>query len=86
MEVEHGSSACERKRQGKKSRARGCIFWLSERHMRQRIKSRREDGGKTGIEMVQFWLTRKAGQAGDPSLRLKNGFAQDDNHDEDLEI
>jgi len=36
--------------------------------------------------MVQFWLMRKAGQAGDPSLRLKNGFAQDDNHDEDLEI
>jgi hypothetical protein len=54
--------------------------------MRQRIKSRLEDGGKTGIEMVQFWLTRKAGQAGDPSLRLTNGFAQDDNHDEDLEI
>jgi len=24
------------------------------------------------------WLTRQAGQAGDPSLRLKNGYAQDD--------
>jgi hypothetical protein len=25
------------------------------------------------------WLTRKVGDAGDPSLRLKNGYAQDDN-------
>jgi len=24
------------------------------------------------------WLTRWAGQVGDPSLRLKNGYAQDD--------
>jgi len=26
----------------------------------------------------RVWLTRWAGQAGDPSLRLKNGYAQDD--------
>jgi hypothetical protein len=25
-----------------------------------------------------IWLARRAGQAGDPSLRLKNGCAQDD--------
>jgi hypothetical protein len=25
-----------------------------------------------------FWLTRRAGGAGDPSLRLKNGSVQDD--------
>jgi len=25
-----------------------------------------------------FWLTLDAGAAGDPSLRLKNGYAQDD--------
>jgi outer membrane lipoprotein-sorting protein len=25
-----------------------------------------------------IWLTRQAGKAGDPSLRLKNGYAQDD--------
>ena len=27
---------------------------------------------------VVVWLTRQAGQEGDPSLRLKNGFVQDD--------
>jgi len=25
-----------------------------------------------------FWLTREASEAGDPSLRPKNGYAQDD--------
>ena len=25
-----------------------------------------------------IWLARRAGQAGDPSLRLKSGYAQDD--------
>ena len=28
--------------------------------------------------VVQFWLTLQAGEMGDPSLRLKNGYPQDD--------
>ena len=31
----------------------------------------------------QFWLSREAGSAGDPSLRLKNGSAQDDKPQDD---
>jgi hypothetical protein len=40
-----------------------------------------------GLALLQFWLTRGAAKAGDPfaiqlragsSLRLKNGYAQDD--------
>ncbi len=30
------------------------------------------------MAVVQFWLTHQAGSAGDPSLRLKSGYAQDD--------
>jgi hypothetical protein len=36
-----------------------------------------EDSGKSGSEAV--WLTLYVGSAGGPSLRLKNGCAQDDN-------
>ena len=32
------------------------------------------------------WLTHWAGEAGDPSLRLKNGFAQDDNRFETVKL
>jgi hypothetical protein len=31
------------------------------------------------LVVVVVWLTRGGGGAGDPSLRLKNGSAQDDN-------
>jgi hypothetical protein len=33
-----------------------------------------------------IWLTREASEAGDPSLRLKNGFAQDDNFEKKFEL
>jgi hypothetical protein len=35
--------------------------------------------GRTFAGVVRAdWLTRQSGKVGDPSLRLKNGYAQDD--------
>jgi hypothetical protein len=38
------------------------------------------------VVVVQFGLARYAGRAGDPSLRLKNGYAQDDINFVDLKL